>query len=41
MYENGSGVRQDHTEALEWHRKAADQGYSDAKLAVDRVQKID
>lgn len=32
MYDNGEGVSQDHGQAMDWYRKAADQGYADAQL---------
>ena len=32
MYANGKGVKQDHTEAVEWYRKAADQGFAHAQF---------
>ena len=36
MYENGRGVTQDHAEAVNWYRLAAEQGYAWAqnKLGV-------
>ena len=30
MYENGTGVPQDHAEAVQWFRLAADQGQANA-----------
>jgi TPR repeat protein len=33
-YYNGEGVSQNHTEALRWFRKAADQGNADAQLNI-------
>eukprot|EP00617_Octactis_speculum_P026602 CAMPEP_0185768890 /NCGR_PEP_ID=MMETSP1174-20130828/52863_1 /TAXON_ID=35687 /ORGANISM="Dictyocha speculum, Strain CCMP1381" /LENGTH=38 /DNA_ID= /DNA_START= /DNA_END= /DNA_ORIENTATION= len=30
MYENGQGVSQDHVQAVEWYRKAANQGHARA-----------
>ena len=39
MYDHGQGVTKDDTEALKWYRKAADQGSSDAKLAIKRLRK--
>ena len=34
MYEEGKGVRQDYTAALDWGRKAADAGYARAQYAL-------
>ena len=31
MYFNGQGVQQDDSKAVEWHTKAAEQGYADAQ----------
>ena len=31
MYDNGQGVTQDYAEALQWYRKAAEQGVADAQ----------
>lgn len=31
MYEHADGVSQDSVKAVEWYRKAANQGYSDAQ----------
>ena len=31
MYENGYGIEQDKTKAVEWYRKAAEQGNERAK----------
>ena len=31
MYSHGQGVPQDYAEAVHWYRKAAEQGYSDAR----------
>ncbi len=31
MYENGHGVTQDYKEAVNWYRKAAEQGYATAQ----------
>jgi len=28
MYGGGQGVQEDHSEAMKWYRKAADQGYA-------------
>ena len=36
-YENGHGVTQDYAQAVEWYRKAADQGNA---FAQDRLRKI-
>ncbi|HEM9355462.1 TPA: sel1 repeat family protein, partial [Streptococcus agalactiae] len=30
-YDNGRGVRQDYTQAVQWYRKAAEQGLADAQ----------
>jgi TPR repeat protein len=35
MYEIGQGVPQDHAEAAQWCRKAADQGYAPAQFQLD------
>lgn len=32
MYKEGRGVRQDYAKAMEWYKKAANQGDSDAQL---------
>ena len=32
-YDNGQGVKQDHTEAVKWYRKAAEQGDANAQTA--------
>ena len=32
MYESGHGVSQDHVRAVEWYRKAANQGYARAQF---------
>lgn len=34
MYEMGQGVSQDHTEAIKWHRKAAEQGHTMAQYSL-------
>ena len=34
MYDNGQGVRQDYTQAVQWYRKAAEQGDAQAQLAL-------
>ena len=31
MYDNGRGVRQDDAQAVQWYRKAAEQGYAGAQ----------
>ena len=31
MYSNGQGVEQDYKKAVEWYRKAAEQGHADAQ----------
>ncbi len=31
MYENGQGVRQDYAQAVQWYRKAAEQGVAEAQ----------
>ena len=31
MYEEGKGVRQNYTQAEQWYRKAAEQGYANAQ----------
>jgi len=31
MYENGWGVDKNHSKAVEWYRKAAEQGHTEAK----------
>jgi TPR repeat protein len=38
MYENGSGVEQDHSQALAWYRKAAALGDEDAKASLKRME---
>jgi hypothetical protein len=32
MYDNGLGVPQNYTEAVEWYRRAAEQGYASAQF---------
>ena len=32
MYDNGKGVRQDYTNAVQWYRKAAEQGHAGAQI---------
>ena len=34
MYKKGQGVAQNNTEALQWYRKAADQGHSNAQFSL-------
>ena len=31
MYKKGEGVKQDYGRAVEWYRRAAEQGYADAQ----------
>lgn len=38
MYENGRGVSADRAQAMQWYRKAADQGHSRAAHALVRMQ---
>lgn len=38
MYENGRGVTADREQAMQWYRKAADQGHSRAAHALVRMQ---
>ena len=38
MYDVGRGVSQDGTEALNWYRRAAEQGDADAQVACDRLE---
>ena len=38
MYENGDYVKQDYKEAMTWYEKAEQNGYSDAKEDIRRVQ---
>ena len=37
MYQNGEGIW-DLSKAAEWYEKAAQQGYADAKLALDALK---
>jgi len=37
MYENGWGTSRDLGKAILWHRKAAEQGDTDAKDALSRL----
>ncbi len=39
MYEHGEGVPQDYAEALQWYRKAADQGYARAQSAIGVISR--
>jgi len=39
MYERGEGVSRDNTEALEWYRKAADQGHAEAQFTLGVMYK--
>ena len=34
----GRGVAKNEEEALKWYRLAADQGYADAKAALERIK---
>ena len=34
MYENGEGVPKDSVKAVEWYRKAAEQGYAPAQFKL-------
>lgn len=34
MYDDGNGVLEDDLEAVKWHLKAADQGYSPARSSL-------
>ena len=38
-YEKGKGVPQSNEEAVKWYRKAAEQGYENAKKALERLGK--
>ena len=40
MYENGTGVEQSYEKALEWYQKAADQGFEDAMVAFNRLNRL-
>ena len=37
LYERGEGVAQDHNRAMEWYRRAADQGNEAAQEALDAM----
>jgi len=37
-YKDGEGVKQDYSQAVEWYRKAAEQGHDDAQEALDRLK---
>ena len=39
MYEHGRGVQRDDVEAIEWYRKAANQGYAIAQTSLGRMCK--
>lgn len=39
FYANGEGVKQDYEKAIEWTKKAADQGHIMAKLQLKVLQK--
>ena len=41
MYHYGYGVDKDDVKALEWHRKAADQGHPGAKAALQELAQIE
>jgi TPR repeat protein len=38
MYQDGLGVSQDDEEAVNWYRKAAEQGHKVAKLRLDKMK---
>ena len=38
MYSHGSGVRRNKVEAIKWYRKAAEQGDSEAKQALEELE---
>ena len=38
MYEKGKGVQQDHSEAVNWYSKAAEQGDASAQLKLDEMK---
>lgn len=40
VYENGSGVKQDHAAAAEWYRKAAEQGHAIAQYFLGFLYEI-
>ena len=37
MYANGRGVRQDDAQAVQWYRKAAEQGYAQAQFNLGNM----
>jgi uncharacterized protein len=37
MYENGKGVAQNYTKAVQWYRQAANQGFAEAQFNVGRM----
>ena len=37
-YEKGEGVPQDKEKALQWYKKAADQGFGSAEWAINNMQ---
>ena len=37
MYNNGYGIEQDKTKAVEWYRKAAEQGYARAQNNLKKL----
>ena len=37
-YKDGKGVEQDKDKAIEWYRKASDNGCEEAKEALDELQ---
>ena len=39
MYAKGKGVQQDYTQAVEWYRKSAEQGYTDAQASLGYLYK--
>ena len=41
MYQNGWGVPQDETKANEWYRLAAEQGNTEAQVALGRYYALD
>ena len=38
MYSHGSGVRRNKVEAVKWYRRAAEQGDSEAKRALEELK---
>ncbi|KAK3836728.1 MAG: hypothetical protein J3R72DRAFT_450404 [Linnemannia gamsii] len=38
LYEHGLGVTRDFANAVRWYRKAVNNGYSDAKADISRLQ---